>query len=184
MKARVASSSQLTARTVHHTDGLGGLVSEYIRLLPSRIETLQPLEKARIAEHVLDLVALSLAAEGGKDRPALSSARAVALLRLRSAIEARLDDPSLAPETAAAAAGISVRYANALLAEEGLSLQRLIVARRLERCRMALADAQQAHRGVGEIAYAWGFSDQAHFTRRFKAAYGCSPSDFRKKHAG
>ena len=60
---------------------------------------------------------LHLGAEGGRGRPALSSARATALLRLRSEIERRLPDPALNPETAAAAAGISVRYANALLAE-------------------------------------------------------------------
>jgi AraC family transcriptional activator of tynA and feaB len=62
-------------------------------------------------------------------------------------------------------------------------LQRVIVSRRLERCRTALADARQAHRSVSEIAYAWGFSDQSHFTRRFRAAYGCSPSDFRKQNS-
>ena len=47
---------------------------------------------------------------------------------------------------------------------------------------MALADARQAHRSVGEIAYAWGFSDQSHFTRRFKSVFGCPPSDYRKQH--
>ena len=182
LKARLTPSSQLTARTVQHSDGLGGLVSEYIRLLPSRIATLQPMEKARIAEHVLDLVALSLMAEGDKDRPALSSARAVALLRLRTAVEARLSDPSLDPSAAAAAAGISVRYANALLKAEDSSLERLIVSRRLERCRRALEDPAQAHRAVGEIAYAWGFSDLSHFTRRFKAAFGSAPRDYRAAH--
>ncbi len=179
LKARLTPSSQLTARAVQHTNGLGGLVSEYIRLLPSRIALLQPMEKARIAEHVLDLVALSLASHSTDERPSLSSARAVALLQLRTVIEARLHDPSLDPETAAAAAGISVRYANALLANEGMSLQRLIVARRLDRCRRALEDPAQGHRSIGEIAYAWGFSNVSHFTRRFKAAFGSAPRDYR-----
>jgi AraC-like DNA-binding protein len=182
LKARLPPSSQLTARTVQQTDGLASLVSEYIRLLPSRIAMLQPMEKAHIAEHVLDLIALSLAAEGGKDSPALSSPRAVALLRLRTAVEARLSDPSLDPTTAAAAAGISVRYANALLKEEDSSLERLIVSRRLDRCRRALEDPSQAHRAIGEIAYAWGFSDLSHFTRRFKAAFGSTPRDHRAAH--
>ncbi len=167
---------------MRHGSGVGGILSDYVRLLPPRIGSLQAIERERIGEQLLDLIALSLAAQQGTDeRPSLSSARAVALLQLRTVIETRLHDPSLDPETAAAAAGISVRYANSLLANEGMSLQRLIVSRRLERCRMALADASQAHRSVGEIAYAWGFSDQSHFTRRFKAAYGCSPSDFRKQ---
>jgi AraC-like DNA-binding protein len=169
---------------VRRESGVGGILSDYLRLLPPRIGSLQPIERERIGEQLLDLIALALGGQRGTDEtPSLSSARAVALLQLRTVIEARLHDPSLDPETAAAAAGISVRYANSLLAHEGLSLQRLIVSRRLERCRMALADARQAHRSVGEIAYAWGFSDQSHFTRRFKAAFGCSPSDFRKRNS-
>jgi len=184
LKARLAPTSQLTARAVRRDSGVGCILSDYIRLLPPRIGSLQPIERERIGEQLLDLIALALGAQRGTDEtPSLSSARAVALLQLRSVIEARLHDPSLDPESAAAAAGISVRYANSLLAHEGLSLERLIVARRLERCRMALADPRQAHRSVGEIAYAWGFSDQSHFTRRFKAAFGCSPSDFRKQNS-
>jgi AraC family transcriptional activator of tynA and feaB len=184
LKARLAPTSQLTARAVRHGSGVGGILSDYVRLLPPRIGSLQGIERERIGEQLLDLIALALSAQRGSDEaPSLSSARAVALLQLRTVIEARLHDPSLDPEAAAAAAGISVRYANSLLANEGQSLQRLIVSRRLERCRTALADARQAHRSVSEIAYAWGFSDQSHFTRRFRAAYGCSPSDFRKQNS-
>ena len=169
---------------MRHGPGINGLVSDYLRNIPQYIDALQDAAKARIGEQVLDLAAVALAAEGGKGRPALSSARATALLRLRMEIERRLPDPALDPETAAGAAGISVRYANALLAEEGLSLGRLIVSRRLERCRLALSDAMQAHRTIGDIAYSWGFSDLSHFTRRFKGAFGCTPSDYRRQHAG
>ena len=184
MKARLASSSQLTACTISGATGIGGLTSDFIRMIPERVDDLTPTTRAQIGEQVLDLAAIALAAQGAKDRPALSSARATALLRLRTEIERRLPDPALDPETAAGAAGISVRYANALLAEEGLSLQRLIVSRRLERSRRALEDPAQAHRSIGEIAYAWGFSDQSHFTRRFKAAFGSAPRDYRAAHQG
>jgi AraC family transcriptional activator of tynA and feaB len=39
----------------------------------------------------------------------------------------------------------------------------------------------QAGRTLSEIAYAWGFSDMTHFSRRFKAAYGVLPSDYRRR---
>jgi AraC-like DNA-binding protein len=180
MKARLASSSQLTACTISGATGIGGLTSDFIRMIPKRVGDLTPTARAQISEQILDLAALALATEGGKERPALSSPRAIALLQLRAAVERRLSDPGLNPAAAAAAAGISVRYANALLSAEGSSLERLIVSRRLEHCRRALADPQQAHRSVSEIAFAWGFSDQAHFGRRFKAAYGFSPRDYRQ----
>jgi AraC family transcriptional regulator, positive regulator of tynA and feaB len=181
MKARLASSSQLTACTISGATGIGALTSEFIRMIPERLGDLTPTARSQVGEQVLDLLALALATERGEDRPALSSARAIALLRLRTAVERHLSDPGLDPATAAAAAGISVRYANALLAEEGLSIQRLIVHRRLERCRLALSDAKQSHRTIGDIAFSWGFSDLSHFTRRFKSVFACTPGDYRKQ---
>ena len=119
---------------------------------------------------MLDLDApLSLATATAATRPPCPRL-APCLLQLRTAIETRLNDPGLDPETAAAAAGISVRYANALLATRDVA-ERLIVSRRLAHCRRALEDPRQAIAAIGEIAYAWGFGDQSHFTRRFKAAY-------------
>jgi AraC-like DNA-binding protein len=100
-------------------------------------------------------------------------------MNVRAAIEARLTDPMLDASAVAAAAGISVRYANAVLAREGTSIMRLILARRLARCQEALRDPSQAHRTLSEIAYGWGFSDMTHFSRRFRAAYGVLPSEDR-----
>ncbi len=184
LKARLASSSQLTARAVRRTDGVSALASDYIKMIPDHIDTLQPAAKLQVAEHVLDLAAFALAAETGKGTPAVSSGRAVALLSLRMAIENRLKDPALNPTAAAGAAGISVRYANHLLSQQGTSLERFIVSRRLEHCRRALEDARQSHRTISEIAYAWGFSDLSHFNRRFKAAFGCTPREHRRQHPG
>jgi AraC-like DNA-binding protein len=181
LKARLPASSDLTARPVRHAAVISGLVSGYLSMLPNHIDALQPAAKIQVAEQVLDQIALALAADTGEDRPALSSGRAVALLHVRMAIESHLSDPALDPAMAAALAGISVRYANNLLSEQGTSLERLIVSRRLERCRRALEDPAQAHRTVSEIAYAWGFSDPSHFNRRFKAENGCAPRDYRQR---
>ena len=135
--------------------------------------------EAIVKEQTLDLVAVSLARTMEDHAPRVSSARALALVSVRAAVEARLTDPALDAETVAAAAGISVRYANSVLAQENTSIIRLIQARRLARCRKALEDPLQAHRSVSEIAYGWGFSDMTHFGRRFREAYGLLPSDYR-----
>ena len=55
-------------------------------------------------------------------RPRLSSARSLVLLKVRSAIDVRLADPALDASSVARAAGVSVRYANAVLADEGTSI--------------------------------------------------------------
>jgi len=110
----------------------------------------------------------------------ISSVRTASILKLRAVIESLLSNSALDAATVAAAAGISVRYANALLQEDDTSIMRLIQARRLARCRAALEDPLQNRRTVSEIAYGWGFSDMTHFGRIFKAAYGMLPSDYRR----
>ena len=153
----------------------------YLAKLPKHIGALNGQIGAKIAQQALDLVALAFAASAPTGHVALSSRRTTALLRLKVTIENALGDHSLRPVGAAAAAGISVRYANALLAEEGTSLERFIVSRRLLRCHQTLSDPAQAHRTVSDIAYSYGFSDPSHFTRRFKAQFGCSPSGCRSQ---
>ncbi len=54
-----------------------------------------------------------------------------------------------------------------------------IRVRRLERCRIELCDPRRAERNITEIAFCWGFSDSAHFSRSFKRQFGVSPRMFR-----
>jgi AraC-like DNA-binding protein len=51
--------------------------------------------------------------------------------------------------------------------------------RRLDATRHDLLDGRLAQRSVTEIAFARGFSDLSHFSRRFTQAYGQRPRTFR-----
>lgn len=177
IEQRIGPTIGLTAIPVRGNDGLGAIASGFLRLLPDRL----PLQNvdARIADHALDLAAMALLAATTKARPAVSSAKAVALACLRSAIDQHLGDPDLDTEAVARSAGISVRYASQLLSEQGTSIHRHILDSRLEQCRRLLADPSQAHRSITEIALSWGFSDASHFGRRFKRAFGAAPRDYR-----
>jgi AraC-like DNA-binding protein len=180
LEARVGNTREMIIRSIKPTETENGLTSSFLAMLPGYTDKMGPAATDIIKYQTLDLVAVSLAKAMELHRPKVSSVRSLALLNVRAAIAARLSDPALDPATVAAAAGISVRYANAVLAqEEGTSLARLIQARRLARCRRALEDPLQMHRTISEIAYGWGFSDMTHFGRRFKAAYGMSPTEYR-----
>lgn len=179
LEARVGRTGSMIARRMRPEPGENGLLSDFLALLPLHAERLD-LTAATVAEQALDLLAVALAKESGLRGPQVSSARLLVLVRLRSAIEASLMDPALSPAAVAAAVGVSLRYANTVLASENTSVARLIQTRRLERCRQALGDPTQAHRLISEIAYSWGFSDMTHFGRRFKAAYGMLPTEYRK----
>jgi AraC family transcriptional regulator, positive regulator of tynA and feaB len=181
LEARLGSVAPLTARTMEADNPIAGLASGFLSMLPGRLDTLDGPVGVTIAEQALDLVALAFSVETQQSASSLSSSRAITLLRLKSIIESRLYEPDLRPAAVAAEAGISIRYANALLSAEGTSLERCILDRRLERCRRALEDPRQAHRTIGEIAFAWGFSDLSHFGRRFKAAFGVPPGEYRRQ---
>lgn len=127
---------------------VGQLAASYLTLLPAYAAKLEAGHEL-IAEQALDLIALSFGAAAQESVGTVSSSRTLHLLRLRSAIEARLDDTTLTPDTAAAAAQISVRFANALLAEQRTSLARYIQDLRLERCRKILLRAGAAGSAAG-----------------------------------
>lgn len=105
--------------------------------------------------------------------------RASLFERIRVSIEKRLDDVDLSPSTIAQTHGISVRYLHLLFSERGVTVGSSIRSRRLARCRIELSDFRK-DRTITEIAMKWGFSDAAHFSRSFKAAFGISPNAFRR----
>ena len=56
---------------------------------------------------------------------------------------------------------------------------RYIWRRRLEAARDALLDASEKRR-IGEIAFHFGFSSEAHFARAFRSAFGKTASETRR----
>jgi AraC-like DNA-binding protein len=180
LKARAGEVRELTVLPMA---GSGDLLSAVLATLPACSDQVSEVLAASVGESVLDLISVSIA-QMHEGCPRISSARSFALMNIRAVIESRLTDPSLDAATVAAAAGLGVRYANAILAEEGTSVTRLILTRRLERCRKAFDDPSQAHRKISEIAYGWGFSDMTHFGRRFRSAYGLLPGDYRRRARG
>lgn len=181
LEARIGKVHSLTAKPLGPASGVGKLTSAYIEALPARAGAIQD-GADLVRGQVLDLIALSVAVSQRK-AVGLSSHHELWLLKLRAVIEARLEDAALTPSAAAAGAGISVRYANTLLAARGTSLARLIRTLRLERCRKAIEDPAQRHRSLTDIAFGWGFSSQSHFTRAFAKAFGMSPSEYREENS-
>ena len=180
VQVRLGDIAHYTARPISPGQPVGALASNFLTMLAERADAIDSLAGAKLAQQALDLVALAF--EKVKDGVAqLSSVRTTTLLRLKSIIESKLHDHTLSPAAAARAAGVSIRYANALLAREGTSLERYIMLRRLKRCHEALMNPAHLSRLVSEIAYSHGFSDLSHFGRRFKTQFGCTPSEIRHK---
>ncbi len=181
LKARLPDFRSLMAVPVRSQEPTGALAFEFIGMLPRYRDAISGVAELRIADQAVDLAALALSTVASASALKLSSTSAAALLRLRRAVEGALGQREMRCADVAAAAGMSVRYANHLLLQEGTSLERFLQHRRLEKCREALRAPGQSHRSISEIAYDWGFSDASHFTRSFKVAYGMAPRDYRRE---
>ena len=57
---------------------------------------------------------------------------------------------------------------------------RRIRERRIERCRVDLADPTLAHVPVSAIGARWGFAGASHFGQVFKREVGLTPAQFRR----
>ena len=99
--------------------------------------------------------------------------------RIQRFIDERLSDPGLGPKEVAAAAGISVRHLHRLFSDSGRTFGDCIRALRLEQCKNDLTNPRLGHKTITEIAFAWGFSDSAHFSRSFHREFGICPRIFR-----
>jgi len=110
--------------------------------------------------------------------PLDQAGHAALLSRATAFIELHLADADLTPGRIAAQQGVSERLLYSVFEEQGDSVSAYVRRRRLAR---AHADLQRFDRAVTvrEIARRWGFTDPAHFTRAFVAAYGVAPSRVR-----
>lgn len=180
LEARVGPSRLMLGKSFGSATQFQQWVSSFLATIPSAVGSPGRTAEIVLQAQMLDLIALSLAEAGAASRPRISSARSTSLLAVRAAIEARLSDPSLNSAIVANAAGVSIRYANALLAGDGQSIMTLVLARRLDRCLAALEDRKHDHLTISDIALGWGFTDMTHFGRSFKAKYKILPSECRK----
>ncbi|MGH8116734.1 MAG: helix-turn-helix domain-containing protein [Rhodanobacteraceae bacterium] len=103
--------------------------------------------------------------------------------RVKTFLDAHLDEPLAASDVAAGALGCSARYVHDLFADESVSPGEYVLARRLERCMGDLVCGPSSRR-VSEVAYAWGFNSDSHFSRSFRARFSASPSEVRARRVG
>jgi len=100
--------------------------------------------------------------------------------RIKQHVAANLGDPGLSVDAVAHALNCSRRQLYNAFAEEPDGVAGYILRRRLEACRKTFDDRAQQHRSITDIAFSFGFSNMAHFSRVFRGHLGLPPSDYRR----
>lgn len=132
----------------------------------------------RMASAGVDLIAASVAERMAMETPkALRSTLIVQ--RAIAHIRSNISDPELSPAHVAAGVGVSLRNLQILFRQDGRNIAAWIWQQRLEQAARRLSDPAYLHLPLGELARSCGFSDQAHFSRRFRNCFGLSPRDYR-----
>lgn len=109
-------------------------------------------------------------------RRSLSTKRLQDVLRY---IDLHLSDPKLSIATVAKGCGISRRYVSILLKLHGSAFSTLVWEQRLKIASRLLSSSRSNDLSISKVAYGMGFKNLAHFSRKFKAAFNVSPSEYR-----
>ena len=168
-----------TATAIPGDRGAGRLVRRFLLTLLGELESGAALGSA--ADVADGLLGLFGGLYGGTTAP---PAPGILRLQVRAFIDEHLADSSLGPDAIAAAHFISRRQLDRLFEDGDATVTESIRRRRLERCRLELADPRLRGDSILDIATRWGFVSPAHFSRAFRAAYGLSPRDVRRTARG
>lgn len=167
-----------TARCTSAASPLGQVAGHFVRQLWRALEAGGPGPGSEdLAEAAIAIARALHADEPGERR--LSTA--ALLPRIKAYIQEHLAEPGLGPESIARANYISIRYLHKLFAAEPATVCQWIRDRRLDACRRDLVDPALADHTIAEVATRWALHNSAYFSRAFRDAYGCTPTEWRDR---
>ncbi len=178
--ARADAICRQTARRLPGSSPLGSMTTHFLRQTWRALEG-PDVNRGDLADALIALVRAVHSEDPAAPPAARAAPAAVLLAKAKDHVDAHLADPALGPDALAAAHHVSTRYLQKLFAREGVTITEWIRRRRLDACRRDLCDPALAHEPISQIARRWSLANPAHFSRVFREAYGCTPSELRAR---
>ncbi|WP_251008551.1 helix-turn-helix domain-containing protein [Curtobacterium sp. ISL-83] len=132
-----------------------------------------------LAASTLQLTRALLASTDREDPRARDAVHDTQYDTLLAYVRQHIRDPSLDARRIARDNHVSIRQLYKIWARSDLNLHEWILRERLDHARAELAAPASVNVTIEVVARRWGFSDPSHFSRRFRAAYGVSPREWR-----
>lgn len=169
----------ITASMAHAyplTGGPGAVLAGFVQSAVGQRGSIRTTAAHRLGEAGLHLIAGTLS----EATPSANAAADALRLQVLNYVRAHLADPDLSHAQVAAAHHMASRTLHRLFEHEPSTVTDHIRTQRLEAVHRDLTDPLLRNRGIAALAARWGFTDQAHFTRAFRARYGTTPSQVRR----
>jgi len=181
LKDHLPLPENFCGRHIRANEGLCESAASLCKSLFERLETgVPPQFQARIARNLIDALATSLAISFD-DVIASSTILNRLHARARLYIEENLQDPDLSPRRIAEKLRISPRYLRLIFASGNETASAYVLRRRIEECARQITDPASRFLSITEIAFNWGFNSAPHFARCFRAHFGMTPRDYRRR---
>lgn len=178
MKHRIRRPERYSQHCFSAQKGIGCAFVEFLMICSQRVNECSSEDQNRLFEQALNMLSHVLE----QDERVLSSdqshLKTAHLMRIERYISANLGSPELTPARIAGFCGISLRYLHKLFSGSGYTVREWVRGQRLEAAHRDI-EASPIGINIGEIAYRWGFTDQAQFCRAFRQHFGYSASELR-----
>jgi AraC-like DNA-binding protein len=181
VSASVADVDDVVMRKIpQRTDALK-LLAGYLNTLLSETSMTSRTLRYLGANHIKDLVAISLGAT--TDAAELAHDRGIPAARLKEAKAYIIKNSRslISIGTVAVHVGVTPRYLQRLFEIDGTTFSMFLLEHRLMRVHRMLSDPRYAGNTVEAIAYESGFSDISYFNRSFRRRYGLTPKEVRNR---
>jgi AraC-like DNA-binding protein len=160
------------------TSGMASVLFNTARAALDQATAIGHASSAALGEMLSELAKLAVI-EHGRVRPRVTT-QETARDRIKAYILRNLSDEDLNLDRIAAALHCSKRYLHKVFSDGEGTLTQFIWDTRLERCRDELLDPRLAGHSITQIAFSWGFTNSAHFSRAFRNRFGLSARDYRR----
>jgi AraC-like DNA-binding protein len=185
LAAAVPGLEDRAIRRVAPGSGPLRLLLDYTRLLRQQGPTSDPALAYRVANHLVDLVALALGpTEETRMRASRGATRVARLAAIRADILANLSQARLSAKVIASRHGVSDRYVHLLFEETGQTFNQFVEEERLKHAFKLLNDPAVAGGRIGDIAVQVGFAEHSTFNRAFRRRFGDTPTGVRRSQGG
>ncbi len=164
-------------RVLRGNTGLTMLAVNHLKTLYGMMSAFSDEEAVQVIEPTLLLLASALNGSTEQVENGGSSVAVSLLARAKVEIEQNLRR-QLSAEKLCATLGLSRSTLYRLFEPLG-GVRAYIQERRLRRSVDALLQDKSGTRRICDIAYAWGFASEAHYSRAFRQRFGMTPSDAR-----